>query len=82
MKMANFLVYRNGSNAANQSMTPRMAVAIIEALDADAARKIAEENLTFYANQTSEAVAEEDADSDDWNFVGEMAAQSDQFFVG
>lgn len=80
--MKNFLIYRNGSNAANQSMTPRMAVAIVTAQDADTARKIAEENLTFYVNQTSEAVAEEDADSDDWNFVGEMAAQSDQFFVG
>ncbi len=80
--MATFLVYRNGSNAANQSMCNRMAVAIVTAEDASNARSIAEENVTFYANQSSEAVEESEADADDWNYVSKMAAQSDEFYVG
>jgi hypothetical protein len=80
--MARFLIYRNGSNAANQSMCARMAVAIVAANDAQEARAIAEENVLFYANQTSEAVTEEEADSDDWNEVSELAAVSNDFFVG
>jgi hypothetical protein len=80
--MKNFLVYRNGSNAANQSMCNRMAVAIVTASDVDEARRIAEENVTFYVNQTSEAVPEEEADADDWNEVSRGAAESDQYYVG
>ena len=33
--MTHYLVYRHGSNAANQSMTPKMAVAIVEARSQD-----------------------------------------------
>ena len=80
--MARYLVYRNGSNAANQSMCNRMAVAIVTANDETEAREIAEQNVRFYANQSSEAVAEDDADTDDWNSVSELAAQSDEFYVG
>lgn len=80
--MQSFLIYRRGSNAANQSMCNRMAVAIVTAADGNEARRIAEENVTFYANQTSEAVAEEEADADDWNEVSQMAAVSDEFYVG
>lgn len=80
--MARFLVYRHGSNAANQSMCSKLAVAIVTADDLDKAREIAEQHLTFYANQSSEAVAEDKADSDDWNYVSEMAARSDEFYVG
>jgi len=79
--MKRFLIYRNGSNAANQSMCDRMAVAIVTAAYEDEARRIAEENVNFYANQTSEAVAEEEADKDDWNEVAVMAAVSDNFYV-
>lgn len=80
--MARFLVYRNGSNAANQSMCNRMAVAIVTAENEWTAREIAEQKVMFYTNQSSEAVAEDKADSDDWNYVSEMAARSDEFYVG
>jgi hypothetical protein len=59
-----------------------MAVAIVTANDAREARAIAEENVLFYANQTSEVVTEEEADADDWNEVSELAAVSNDFFVG
>jgi hypothetical protein len=80
--MQRFLIYRNGSNAANQSMCDRMAVAIVAANDAQEARAIAEENVLFYANQTSEAVTEEEADADDWNEVSQLAVVSNEFYVG
>jgi hypothetical protein len=80
--MQRFLIYRNGSNAANQSMCDRMAVAIVTANDAQEARAIAEENVLFYANQTSEAVTEEEADADDWNEVSQLAVVSNEFYVG
>jgi hypothetical protein len=59
-----------------------MPVAIVTAENESEARRIAEENLTFYANQSSEAVTEADCDLDDWNYVSEMAAQSSGFYVG
>jgi hypothetical protein len=59
-----------------------MAVAIVTANNAREARAIAEENVLFYANQTSEVVTEEEADADDWNEVSELAAVSNDFFVG
>jgi ribosomal silencing factor RsfS len=59
-----------------------MAVAIVTANNAREARAIAEENVLFYANQTSEAVTEEEADSDDWNEVSQLASVSDHFYVG
>lgn len=80
--MNKFLVYRNGSNAANQSGVDRMAVAIVTADTLEQARAIAEEHLVFFANQTSEAVAESEADLDDWNAVSELACHSDLYFVG
>ena len=78
-----FLVYRNGSNAANQSMCNRMPVAIVEASDEHEAIEIAAENVTFYNNQHGEAVAEEEADGDDWNEVCHGASESpDSYYVG
>jgi ribosomal silencing factor RsfS len=59
-----------------------MAVAIVTANNAREARAIAEENVLFYANQTSEAVNEEEADADDWNEVSQLASVSDHFYVG
>lgn len=82
MTMSKFLVYRNGSNAANQSGINRMAVAIVTADTPEQARQIAEENLVFYANQTSEAILESEADVDDWNTVSELACHSEFYFVG
>jgi hypothetical protein len=80
--MARFLIYRNGSNAANQPGCARMAVAIVTASDAQEARFLAEENVLFYINQTSEAVTEEEADADDWNEVSQLAVVSNEFYVG
>lgn len=77
--MPRFLVYRNGSNAANQPMNFRMPVSIVTAENESEARRIAEENVTFYSNQSSEAVEEIGCDPDDWNRVSEMAAESRQF---
>lgn len=79
--MSRFLIYRHGSNAANQHLCNKMAVAIVRAESVEDARRVAEENVVFYANQTSEAVSEADADPADWNFVCDNAAESDLFFV-
>lgn len=80
--MARFLIYRNGSNAANQPRCNRMAVAIVTASNAREARTLAEENVLFYTNQSSDAIAEDEADAGDWNEVSQLAAVSDEFFVG
>lgn len=76
--MTSFLIYRHGSNAANQSMTPISAVAIVDAETADAAKKIAAENVTVYANQFLSAVAEADLNEqeiEDWNEVSTRDAE-------
>ena len=80
--MSRFLVYRNGANSLNQFGCNRRAVAIVTANNPEQARKIAEENLVFYANQTSEAVPESEADVDDWNTVSELSCHSELYFVG
>lgn len=82
MKFTNYLIYRLGSNRANQELCNKMAVAIVAATSRQEACRIARQNVTFYANQVSEAVPESKANVTDWSFVSEMAAQSDEFFVG
>jgi hypothetical protein len=74
----NFLVYRHGSNKATQSMTPKMAVCIVEANDDDDALRIAAENVTVYNNQFLEAIAEDDLTDEqveDWNDVSTSDAE-------
>ena len=76
--MTSFLIYRHGSNAANQSMTETAAVAIVDAANEDDAKKIAGENLTCYNNQHFEAVAESDLTEEqceDWNEVSSRDAE-------
>ncbi len=76
--MTSFLVYRHGSNAANQSMTPVMAVAIIDAPTEDAARRAAADEINCYHNQHLEFVAEDDLTGDqieDWNEVSTRDAE-------
>lgn len=76
--MTSYLVYRHGSNAANQSMTPTSAVAIVDAETQDEAHKIAGENVECYNNQHLELVAENDlteSQIEDWNDVAERSAQ-------
>jgi len=82
MKSTNYLIYRHGSNRANQERCSKMPVAIVCATSRQEACRIAQQNVIFHANQTAEAVSESKASATDWNFVGEMAAQSDEFFVG
>jgi hypothetical protein len=80
--MTSYLVYRHGSNAANQSMTPTMAVAIIDAETEDAAREVARENVNCYANQYLEFVAESeltDDQAEDWNAVSLRDAELRSF---
>jgi len=68
-KMTKYLIYRHGSNAANQRMCQTMPLAIIEAENKLKARVIAEDYHTFYSNQSSEAIAESHASAKDWNQV-------------
>lgn len=82
MKLTNYLVYRHGSNRANQELCSKMPVAIVAATSQQEACRIARQNVVFYANQVAEAVPESKASATDWNFVSEMAAQSDEVFVG
>jgi hypothetical protein len=76
--MASYLVYRHGSNAANQSMTPVMAVAIVDAPTAEGARSVAAENVNCYANQHLELIAEgelTEEQCEDWNEVSSRDAE-------
>lgn len=82
MKLTNYLVYRHGSNAANQPLCSKVPVAIVAATSKSEACRIAIQNVVFYANQVASAVPESKANTTDWNFVCEMAAQSDEVFIG
>ena len=75
-KSNKFLVYRHGSNLANQHMCNKMPVAIVEAGDHGEAceKALEEENVSCYANQYLTAVPENKADPDDWNQVCEEQA--------
>ena len=70
MRTTNYLIYRHGSNSANQSMCNKMAIAIIEATSKDAAMRQAADDHSVYANQFLSAVAESKANREDWNAVG------------
>lgn len=82
MNTTKYLVYRQGSNAANQSLCNKMPVAIVAATSRQEACRIARQSVIFYANQTAEAIPESKANATDWDFVCEVAALSDDFFVG
>lgn len=76
--MKSYLIYRHGSNAANQSMAQTSAVGIVDANDAAAAKEIAAENLTCYNNQYFEAVLESDLSEkqvEDWNEINSRDAE-------
>lgn len=70
--MTSYLVYRHGSNSANQSMTPKAAVAIVEAGDYETALRNAQEFVNCYNNQHLELVAEDELsaeDTEEWNEI-------------
>lgn len=70
-----WLVRRHGSNAANQSMTPVKAVAIVTHATREEALGVANANVDCYANQHLEVVAFEDANGDEWNEVAQRDAE-------
>jgi len=51
-----YIVYRHGSNAANQSMCQTKPLCLVEAQTPQEARTIAEEYHLFYPNQYSQAI--------------------------
>ena len=69
MRLTNYLIYRHGSNSANQSGCNKLAIAIVEATSKGAAIRQAAEDHTVYANQFLSAVAESKANREDWNAV-------------
>lgn len=76
--MTKYLIYRHGSNAANQSRINKMAIDIIEAKSQEAAKTIAAGNHTVYNNQFLSAVPESKAKKSDWNYVVEMRSSAIQ----
>lgn len=68
--MQNWLIYRHGSNAANQSMTPVMPVCIVNGAS-DGLKAIARvvDEIVVYNNQFLSAVAEEECDADEWDSI-------------
>lgn len=76
--MTSYLIYRHGSNAANQSMTPVSAVGIVDAESPEEARRIAAENINCYNNQHLSLIDEADLTEDqceDWNEVVNRSAE-------
>lgn len=71
MKLTNYLIYRHGSNAANQSMTNKLPIAIIEETSKENAVAKALKEHTCYANQFLSAVTESKANKTHWNTVAE-----------
>jgi hypothetical protein len=69
-----YLIYRHGSNAANQSMTLKMAVGIVVADTYEEARKEALTQINCYNNQYLEVVEESESDEADWKDVLEQDA--------
>ncbi len=53
--MTTYIIYRHGSNAANQSMTPMMVLGSIDAASKKDALSQAAERYTCYNNQRFEA---------------------------
>lgn len=70
-----WLIRRHGSNAANQSMTPVMAVGIVSNCDHETAKRVAAENVHCYANQHLELVSFAECDGEEWNDVNARDAE-------
>lgn len=58
-----FYVSRHGSNAVNQSMTPVLCIAEVEASSAEEACRLAEQRVTVYNNQHLSAQPAEEIDA-------------------
>lgn len=65
--MTTYVIYRNGSNAANQHLRQRKPVLIKQASSAVEAVRWAKEQGICYANQTLDAVPQSRVSKRDWN---------------
>ncbi len=62
-----FLIYRHGSNGANQPMTQTSAICFVDTDHTADAHRLAQIKHTVYNNQTLEARHESEVDTDEWN---------------
>jgi hypothetical protein len=72
--MTDYLVYRHGANAANQSVVQTSPLAIVTASSRDEACLKASGHHTVYANQMLSAVPRSRARQSDWNSVVDRSA--------
>ena len=79
--MTNYVIYRNGSNRANQSMVDRMPLCIETAPDRATACEQAAQRFTVYSNQYLTAKAESRASGADWNSAVENEAMESANYV-
>ncbi|MBW7866546.1 MAG: hypothetical protein H3C30_19295 [Candidatus Hydrogenedentes bacterium] len=75
--MSEYLIYRHGSNAANQHMCQTATVAIVEARNQEEAKTLAAQKVTVYNNQHLEAVPRSRARTEDWNDQAMQDAESE-----
>jgi hypothetical protein len=81
--MKTYVIYRYGSNAANQPLTPKAAVGLEVADSAEAATRQAAKRIPYYNNQYMYAVPAEDctlADQAEAQAAEEARALDDQTF--
>lgn len=78
--MTDYLIYRRGANAANQSGRDNAPVLIVNGADsADSAIAIAKNHVDTYANQRLSAVARDNAPDEDWNELLERDAMASAY---
>lgn len=64
--MTTYVIFRHGSNAANQSMTPVAPCCTIEAASSEEAKRLALDKVTCYNNQHLEARPASRCKQADW----------------
>lgn len=69
-----YVIYRVGANSANQPLTDRVPVGIVEAAEREAAKTIAAARWTAYANQWFDPVPATDVDDDEYAAAQEANA--------
>lgn len=77
-KLTSYLIYRHGSNAANQSMCNAMPVCIVDAASRQGAIDAVRANhpeITVYANQYLTAIPKSRVSEQTWNEQLEYDAQ-------
>lgn len=79
-----YVIYRHGSNKANQTMTPVAAVGVEEAESIEEAKAQAAVRINCYANQFLEARCLDECSMDDRIAAdeAEMAREAEESFYG